>query len=94
MLSSGNGYALRSKSANSLLELDLDYFYTGQREIDGIMSDIFVAKTDISQQIEVVNEYFFTPVILKFYNLTKLKKSLRIILQHKIIIKKTKFQGG
>lgn len=61
-LDSGNGYALRSKSASSLLELDLDYFYNGQREIDGIKSDIFVAKIDVSKNISVVNEYFFTPV--------------------------------
>ncbi|RNA21589.1 antigen B membrane, partial [Brachionus plicatilis] len=60
-LDSGNGYALRSKSASSLLELDLDYFYNGQREIDGIKSDIFVAKIDVSKNISVVNEYFFTP---------------------------------
>lgn len=74
MLNSGNGYALRSKSANSLLELDHDYFFTGQREIDGIMSDIFVAKSNISQGIEIINEYVFTSVILKIYILICLKK--------------------
>lgn len=62
MLDSGNGYAIRSKSTESLLELNLDYIYTGQRVIDGIISDIFIAKSDISKGISIVNEYIFSPV--------------------------------
>ncbi|CAF0710186.1 unnamed protein product [Brachionus calyciflorus] len=76
MLNSDNGYAIRIKSPSSLLELDLDYIFTGQREIDGIMSDIFIAKSQLSKGITTINEYAFTPNDFVSQNLNQREKNI------------------
>lgn len=76
LLDTGNGFAIRIKSASSLLELDSDYIYTGQREIDGIRSDVYVSKVSLAKNISIINEYAFTSVFYFFnFNLFSNKKN-------------------
>ena len=63
LIDSGNGYAIRMRSAKSLLQLDADYIFTGQRTVNGIFSDVFITKAKIGK-MDFVTEYAF-PAVFK-----------------------------
>ena len=54
-------YAIRLRSPESLLQLDADYIFTGQRRVNGINSNVFIAKKSVGK-INIVNEYAFPAV--------------------------------
>ena len=56
-------YAIRLRSPQSLLQLDTDYIYTGQRRINGIDANVFISKKSVGK-INFVNEYAFPSVNL------------------------------
>ena len=58
-LDSGNGFSVRIKSPSSLLALNLNYTYTGVRQMNSIPADIFIAKDNSVKQLKVYNEYAF-----------------------------------
>jgi hypothetical protein len=41
--------------------LDADYIFTGQRRVNGINSNVFIAKKSVGK-INIVNEYAFPAV--------------------------------
>ena len=62
LLNSADGnYIIRLRSAKSLLQLDSDYIFTGSRMINGISSNVFIAKSFVGK-IPFINEYAF-PVV-------------------------------
>ena len=66
LLDSADGnFAIRLRSAKSLLQLDSDYIFTGRRYINGIDSNVFITKVTVGKT-KLVNEYAFPVVRLKF----------------------------
>ena len=62
LLNSADGnYAIRLRSAKSLLNLDSDYLFTGTRRVNGISSDIFISKKIVANK-DFINEYAFPSV--------------------------------
>jgi hypothetical protein len=65
LLDSADGnFAIRLRSAKSLLQLDSDYIFTGNRMVNGIDANVFISKVNIGQTA-FVNEYAFPTVLLK-----------------------------
>jgi hypothetical protein len=65
MIDNNNGYAIRMKSAKSLLGLDANYTYTGHRFVNQIPADAFVASY-VNAKIAFVNEFTFSSVCIFF----------------------------
>ena len=64
LLDSADGnFAIRLRSAKSLLQLDSDYIFTGRRMINGIFSIVFISKVNVGKT-EFVNEYAFPSVYI------------------------------
>jgi hypothetical protein len=66
LLDSADGnFAIRLKSAKSLLQLDSDYLFTGSRRVNGIDANIFISKSQVGKTT-FVNEYAFPFVKFNF----------------------------
>ncbi len=62
MINNGNGFAIRLKSPQGILHLDANFVYTGQRALNEIPSNVFVA-AQTNAKIQITNEYAFSVVI-------------------------------
>ncbi len=74
MIDNGNGFAIRLKSPQGILHLDANFVYTGQRTLNEIPSNVFVA-AQTNAKIQITNEYAFSAVIFSLLSVKINSKS-------------------
>jgi hypothetical protein len=79
MIDSGNGFIVRMRSPQSILHLDTNFTYTGQRTANSIPADIFISK-DIRAKVVVINEIAFTVDSFDINQGDKIEKKIPIRL--------------